>query len=274
MFRNKIRTVLAKITIGRGILFAGIFVGLVLLGWITWQTFLADNMGFRGKTYWDWMELLIVPIALGLGAYFLDRQARKRELLAELVQAEQFKKRLILQMGSPNNEFALEALRVLGTLTSLKDGILKGENFREANLTRADLREANLEKAHLGRANLEGANLKGANLEEANLEWANLKRANLEGANLEGANLERASLRWAKLKEANLEGAKLKGASLEGAFLEGANLEDANLEGANLEGANLERSSLKGALNWTGKQVLKAESLYETTMPDGREFEE
>ena len=111
------------------------------------------------------------------------------DALYEHRETEREKRRLILQMGSPNNAFAREAVRVLRAHGWLQDGSLKG--------------------ARLSRANLQGAALNGANLEEANL-----YAADLQGADLPGANLRKAFLRHAKLQGASLWNADLQGADL------------------------------------------------------------
>lgn len=77
------------------------------------------------------------------------------------------KRRLILQMGSPDNAFAREAVRALQSHGWLRNG--------------------SVSKAHLKGANLQGANLWRANLQGACLEFANLQDAHLLGANLQGA---------------------------------------------------------------------------------------
>ncbi|MBN1122326.1 MAG: pentapeptide repeat-containing protein [Anaerolineae bacterium] len=131
------------------------------------------------------------------------------------------KERLILQMGSPFNESAVEAARQLRH---------RGWGFNDDN---------SLQKAYLQRANLEGADLSHANLEDSNLEVANLKEAFFWEVNLKGANLGVANLKGAHLGVVNLEGASLFGANLEETVLLGTNLEGANLHAANFEGATL-----------------------------------
>ena len=80
---------------------------------------------------------------------------------------EQQKADLILQMSSPDNAFAQEAVRKLRARGWLKDGALYG----------ADLRWANLRKGELW-----SANLQGVNLDQADLTGARLEKADLRGA--------------------------------------------------------------------------------------------
>jgi hypothetical protein len=67
-----------------------VVVLLIFLIWITLETARSGNLGFggyvdakggyhRGKTYWDWMELLIIPIVLAIGAWWLNKSERENE---------------------------------------------------------------------------------------------------------------------------------------------------------------------------------------------------
>lgn len=106
---------------------------------------------------------------------------------------------LILQLGSPDHSFAIEALRILGAHGWLKNG----------TLTHAQLSHANLEGANLQDVALVGTRLALANLRHAKLTHSNMRHALLKGADLRGACLRGADLRGANLNDANLEGAKL-----------------------------------------------------------------
>jgi uncharacterized protein YjbI with pentapeptide repeats len=137
------------------------------------------------------------------------------------------KAELILQMGSPDNAFAIEAVRQLKVLGWLADGTLEGADLRGANLQGAEFGSANLEGANLWRANLQGANLFGVNLEGADLLSAKLQGADLWSANLQGANLRGADLQGADLTFANLQSADLWSANLRDArFLQKASFSD------------------------------------------------
>lgn len=139
---------------------------------------------------------------------------------------DQEKRRLILQMGSPDNGFALEAVRILGAEGWLADGSLHGADLWRANLAGALLERARLVRVELNDANLEGASLWGADLRGANLSNANLRGANLWRANLKGANLSGANIEGVHLNNANLEGANLWSDTLDKAWFEGATLPD------------------------------------------------
>lgn len=125
---------------------------------------------------------------------------------------------LILQMGSPDHAFALEAVRKLrsrGWGFGL-DRSLQRKTFTSAHLLDARLEDVNLQHAWLFAAILENTLLIGANLQSAHFQ-----RANLAGANLSRANLEQAVLIETDMQNAYFEKTDLRG----------ANLQDANLKG-------------------------------------------
>jgi uncharacterized protein YjbI with pentapeptide repeats len=243
-----------------------------------------------GKTVWDWLSLLGVPLSLAILGYFLQEQQRKRadnETKEEVLQTYfdrlsvlLIDKNLIALSNKSNSpkitSIALSNKSQLSTITpeeqELLDSSLDVIRARTLSILRRFEKDAErkasvinflIETEIVGRSklNLSGADLSGANLFVADLSGANLSAgqlqrtylacANLQGANLGFANLQEANLAYANLQGANLQGANLERANLEGANLEGANLERANLKWANLEGANLERANLKWAnLKW------------------------
>lgn len=198
-----------------------------------------DWRGFVEQIY---SNLGIELVSVGLTVLVIESLNRG-------VATRERKQELILQMGSPDNGFAIEAVRLLRQKGWLLDGSLINCDLAGANLTRANLNRALMIRAHLKMANLSGALLIQALLENADLSKANLANANLTGAfmdqvllfdaNLSGAILSQAHLKKAKLYNANLNGAELKSADLRGAYLDRADLRGADLTGADLRGASL-----------------------------------
>ncbi|MEO1208245.1 MAG: pentapeptide repeat-containing protein [Cyanobacteria bacterium J06638_20] len=240
-----------------------------------------DECIFLGKTAWEWMELLVVPILLLIGGFIADgyfksrdkdrdRQAALKDYLDDMtdlflcnawkyatqLQLSNFSPLLIAQ-PNPEKErvAAIAEARTLAALNDLdkarqielirflsKSGQLQHFQFPGQRL--------NLQEANLWGVNLQGANLEGANLQGANLWKVNLQGANLEEANLQGADLGSANLQGAYLKDANLQEADLREVNLQGAKLWYVHLQEAYLEGANLQGADLGSANLQGANLW------------------------
>lgn len=170
----------------------------------------------------------------------------------EMMKRREEKKRLILQMGSPDNAFAREAVRQLRVRGWLTDGSLKN-----AILLKANLRGAILRGVILRGAILVEADLRGADLIEANLDEAILVKADLSGADMRGADLVEADLIGAILREADLRGADLIGAYLSWADLSGAFLYKADLNGARI----------------TDEQLVSVKFLWRANMIDSSKYD-
>jgi uncharacterized protein YjbI with pentapeptide repeats len=231
--------------------------------------------GFRNKTVWDYLQLLIVPLMLvAIGFWFTGQQdARQQDIENQRAKAE---RELAVQRAQDE---ALQAyLNQMSSLLLEKD-LRESEEDSEVRtlalartltvLGRLDpshklavmefLVEADLVQRVEGRGpiiRLQSADLRGANLSDpdevspgcglscydpeqvVNLRGADLAFANLTNAQLYRADLRDANLSGAFLEDANLEGANLLGTNLSGAFLKDAGLLGANLSGADLHGAD------------------------------------
>lgn len=197
------------------------------------------------------VELLGAALTFTLIEVVLHQRRKNEEV-------ERERQRLLLQMGSPYNQAALESIRQLRFQGWLTDGSLQGANLSKADLTRAELENADLARANMTLAELAGANLQDAHLAEINLSAAYLTRATLWKSNLSGANLSLANLRKTDLFSANMQGAIFRAANLQQAGLElgdltGADLHDADLAEADLSDAilidaNVSHTDLTGAV--------------------------
>ena len=236
---------------------------------------LPDWLGFRGKTLWDWLQLLIVPAIL-IAVTFAwsatqtrsDNKREDRRIDADRAAADTARQDATLQayfdqmsglmldrkLLSSKDDDAVRAVARTVTLTTLRslDGERKGEVVRF--LGEAELLNVEDARVILADADLVGANLKDAFLLDANLEYINLAGANLAGADLSGSDLQFANLRGANLARALLYDTDLQYANLEGANLAyaepaGTLLGEANVADTNLRGARLDVAKLKGAKN-------------------------
>lgn len=197
-----------------------------------------DNPNVRTFFQNLWPNLSTELASIALTILVIDtlnsRRAKRHELEA-----------LILQMGSPDNGFAVEAVRILRAKGWLMDGSLRGKKFGSANLQCADLSKADLDGAQLNWADLRGANL---------------TYAQLQGVNLGGAKFD-------KLPEPDSRAATFWHADLRGAILGKAVLREVNLGGTDLRGANLLEADLIGA-------TTTADTKFDenTILPDGKKW--
>jgi len=273
--------------------------------WLIWIGYSYDWTGFNSyisakgepehaKTLWNWLELLIVPTVLAVGALLFNRSERRaereiadkraqqdRDLASQRAQqdrdlASQRAQEVALQSYLDKmTELLLEnglreaeqgpqvqviaRARTLTALTGLdgeKRALLLGFLYEAALLGKGKA-VIDLCDANLNEAALGGANLSGANLSGANLLKADLGSAVLSRADLSGAWLNMANLSEADLSEADLRGAFLLGADLSKANLRQANLRQANLRQAYLFAADLSGANLQGA-NLQGTQLISA----------------
>lgn len=147
----------------------------------------------------------------------------------QAIRIKQEKRRLILQMGSPDNAFVKEAVRQLRERGWLFDGTVRGVYLRKANLQGV---------------NLVQSNLKGADLYLANLKKAELRHIILESADLRRAELEDADLSQAKLMKVDLRSTHLNHTDFSFTFLNSADFRFAKIYMAIFNGAHLDKASL------------------------------
>jgi uncharacterized protein YjbI with pentapeptide repeats len=139
-----------------------------------------------------------------------DKERAHQEAEMRWAEMRLEKQALILQMGSPDNAFAVEAARIIRAKGWLHDGTLENANLWSAGLHGARLREAVLCGAYMCGADLTGAHLAGGNLSRADL-----RLADMSGATLTDIDLSGADLRGARLSKANLRGAILEGIKID-----------------------------------------------------------
>lgn len=214
-----------------------------------------------GKTLWDWLSLLGVPLSLAfLGLWFQQLQQKRAddEVKEEVLQVyfDRLSALLIDQnlialaqkvknaedSGIKDKEIteqkelldaAVDVLRAR-TLSILRR--FSKDKERKSSVIQFLIEVEVISKLKL---NLSGANLSGADLRYANFNDANLINADLSDTDLSGANLSSAYLSSANLINADLSGADLSGADLSDTDLSGANLINADLSDTDLSGANL-----------------------------------
>jgi uncharacterized protein YjbI with pentapeptide repeats len=238
---------------------------------------------FGGKTIWDWMGLLIVPIVLSLITVVFawqqdarqqrieDQRAEAERQLADQRAQDEALQAYLDQMGNlllekdlRNSEEDSEVrtlarartLTVLGrldwernaaVLQFLREAKLIGEKDPVVRLDTSYLRGANLHLANLVDVDLSHTDLRDANLSSADLRHTDLRHADLRHADLSDAHLRHADLRHADLLYANLSDAHLLQADLSGADPGNANLSRADLRRADLSGTFPFRADLSGA---------------------------
>jgi uncharacterized protein YjbI with pentapeptide repeats len=227
------------------------------------------------KSLWDFLDLLIVPLALAIIGLGFAAQQQARQTQSEEQRAQNAALQAYLDQMNPlilekhlldseegDTVFTLAKARTTTVLAQL-DGehnqavtrfLFESGLLREpALLAKADLEDAKLHKAVLQNATLAGINLKGANLTDAVLIEADFYAEEKVGkatqefpADLTKADLSRAPLQGADLSQCHLKEATLTDATLQSADLSSADLQGADLSHAALQGANLSPATVPG----------------------------
>jgi uncharacterized protein YjbI with pentapeptide repeats len=231
-----------------------------------------------GKTYWDWMDLLLVPILILIltvvFTLYQDFRQNQRED-KRIRQAQKIENQraqdltlqgyldqmstLVLEDQKSDKVQVLMRARTLTALSTLDPG-------RKSEVMRF-LGEANL--VHSQGDKQPVISLFSADLSDVDLPYADLRGAALFDANLSNANLSNAKLSDAELSVADLSDANLLGANLSNAYLWSA-----NLGGVTLFDADLSDADLSGAYGLADEQIAAANTLAGATMPNGQKYED
>jgi uncharacterized protein YjbI with pentapeptide repeats len=231
----------------------------------SWGNRLWARTGFGDKTIWDWLQLLIVPLVLGvIGFYFTTSQeyAHQQELEARRAKAERAleeerlqnailqtylagMRELLLDKNLRASEEGSDIRAVARAQTRSTMGQLSPEG---KGIAIQFLYEASLIDKENPVVSLSAVRLRGADLSDVELQDANLSGTYLNDADLSGTSLNDTNLIGAHLSSANLSWATLSSAEVSGAYLIGANLSNAHLSNANLRGTHLMEANLSDAI--------------------------
>jgi hypothetical protein len=244
-----------------GILVALAFLIIVICGYLFgWKwTGLVTDANYPKRTFWDWLDLLIVPIVLAVGGYLFTRTENQRTLQSSKEQREV--DREIAKDQAETDRTLADERRQDDTLQAYLDGMSQLLTDKELPLHRAQPGDS---LSTVARARtltvlprLDGER-KGSVLQflfESELIYkeqtlldkgglierrhniVSLEQAYLRGAYLSEACLSEADLRWAILSEAYLSGADLSGADLIEA--QGITNEELEQQAKSLEGATM-----------------------------------
>jgi uncharacterized protein YjbI with pentapeptide repeats len=234
--------------------------------------------GLNGKTLWDFLQLLIVPLVLAFAGFQLQdyAKARDQKIAADTAQRERaaaadkaYQDILVkyldqmtdlvkmedllntpfdpitLQKPKVKNAFLIAQIRTVTALQSLDSARQRSvvQFLRTAGLYNPCYRKSECESLGI----LFIARMSNINLQKADLAGIDLRSTDLRGANLNNATLLEANLENSSLSKVDLDGTDLRYAILRNADLSNANFKNANLRYADLNSADLKDANLQGA---------------------------
>lgn len=251
-----------------------IFAGVIIYGYLARPGW----VGVSGKKFWDYLELLIVPAALAIGVYLLNRaqererqaQGAYREHEREATEAARREREREAQAAQRERELEVENQRAqdvaLQAYLDQMSQLLTDQGPRSRTHWLDEARVTARARSLAVLRRLDGERKKSAlqflyeaqlinrcrngplvGLSGADLTSTDLRYITLRNAALNGAHLENADLREAKLNSVDLGGAYLSGADLSGADLRDASLVNADLRKAKLNSVDLRGAYLSGA---------------------------
>lgn len=204
--------------------------------------------GFCGKTLWDWLEVIGIPIIVVIiaGAFaFVSQKAERRaeeqrerdidharEAILRTYLDDMTKLILVHELQISNEGSAERAVAHAHTFMALDslDGPRKGvllQFLKKSQLINKDKPIISLEFANLIKASLSNADLCDTDLHGVNLNYADLKYASLRNSNLTKAVLSNTDLRNSDLTEAILNDANLYNSDLGEAVVTSEQLDSA-----------------------------------------------
>ena len=218
----------------------------------------------RGRTLWDWLGLLIIPLMLAFGVFWLNERDKNRD---KRVAEQQY--RADCETRADNQREA-----ILQTYFEKMAELLLEKKLRDAE-EEDEVRKIACVRTFIVLRRLDAirkaAIIRGLHdfgLIDKDKSIVSLNGAHLSGVDLSGAPISRAHLGGADLSEAHLITADLSEADLSRAHLSGAHLSGADLSRANLSGTDLSEADLSKAIV-TEEQLKEAKSLQGTIMTDG-----
>lgn len=239
---------------------------------------------FAEKTLWDWLQLLVIPLALAIIAFLfneaqaytsyqlsdkqhqVDQQISNEQHQLDLLIAEDQQHESLLEgyfdkmsdvllnknLSDPSTRTLVGAVvrsRTLTVLRSLGSGSTELSSSGAASLAQKDSFRKGLILQFLYEAGLisgtqPAVDLRGADFSGADLSPESRGGVSLSGLELTSINLSGANFTNAQMMMVNLEGADLQDATFEGAFLHKADLCGSNLLNADFSNADLTQAYL------------------------------
>jgi uncharacterized protein YjbI with pentapeptide repeats len=199
----------------------------------------------EARTLWDWLQLLIVPLALAVFGFGLTVAQSERDKAQE-------ERRVAADRALADDDAREVALR--SYLDRMSDLLLK-HDLRRLRSPDASARVLGRTLTHTVLRRLDGRRkgvvvrfLRDAKLltkdPDNYLDEADLSNAALRNAALEGAGLRDASLRGADLRGSSRSGVDFLNADLRGARFGRSTVDTTSFDGADLRGADFNRSSI------------------------------
>ena len=233
-----------------------IFLGRYIDNWPEWTGFgereIVDGIE-PAKNLWDWLDLIMVPLILGVVAWYLGKTEKEidRRREQERYQQENINKYLDLMTNlllkeklksNPENP-EVKILARTQTLRLFRESdrgrkvvVLQflfesGLIFKDpvVNLNGADLEDADLDGIILRGVSIKGAYFSKTSLKDSKLDESDFSASDFNSANLSNSTFEGTILRYANFVNSKIRNCDLRKANLEGADFTNADLKNTHI---------------------------------------------
>jgi uncharacterized protein YjbI with pentapeptide repeats len=262
------------------IILFGLFVILINFGYSIQSTGFPDSYSpngvfTRGKTLWDWLELLIVPIILTILAIYISNFQKNREISIEMLETQnraiQDYHLLVTQtimeskgnitLDVSKNLLRARTLAILSIISNQQKAALIQFIIESGllNITSKclDQRRFNLSNIEWLPGRYENIVLSGINMSKSHSCQSSFHQSIISGSNLIGSIIEFTSFIKADLNYCDLSHSEILSSLFTEARLIKAKLIDANLQGNDFRGSILRNAKLRGS-NLKGSKFNKA----------------
>ncbi len=216
-----------------------------------------NGLGVAEKTVWDWLDILILPMVLAVGAIGYESIERQRDERRAEDQQERELQVINEQAQAVALQTYLDQTSDLGSVARSRLSIIDSDErgLAQARTLTILLALGSDRKRHPLKL-VAQLHLIDKGNPIIKLPHADLNEANLAEVTLINVDLADVDLRAANLTDANLRGTVLADADLRDANLTRADLTGTDLTGANLTGARVTREQLAGCGSLAGATML------------------
>ena len=232
------------------------FLFIFIISFLLWRVFVIISnfkwSGFQKKSFWDWLQLLIVPLMLALGAFYLSSAAdfrdsqiaqerKQQEILTDyfskmqdlIVETKKIKETSGYKESHPKDQEVMLLPEFSSTAQALTLSVLEQLDGKRKGKVITYLAESQL-------ITITVDNNKPSTQPEIKLDGANLDDIEL------GNNGQRNSLNEKEMTI--MDKIKIKNANMKRANLSGLQLLDSDISGSNLENATLKNVEFTGSI--------------------------
>ncbi|CCI22031.1 membrane hypothetical protein [Microcystis aeruginosa PCC 9809] len=255
------------------------FLFIFIISFLLWRVFVIISnfkwSGFQKKSFWDWLQLLIVPLMLALGAFYLNSAAdfrdyqiaqerKQQEILTDyfskmqdlIVETKKIKETSGYKESHPKDQEVMLLPEFSSTAQALTLSVLEQLDGKRKGKVITYLAESQLITITVDNnkpSTQPEIKLDGANLDD--IELGNNGPRNSLNEN-EMTIIDQIQIKNANMKRANLSGLRSRHSELRGSYLENASLKNVYFTGSTMTASRFINGQITD-VDFTGVDLAK-----------------